>query len=83
MVLVEQFLARSDHERELSTNAPYFVAVWNEILSAPPPIVAVGKVFEPLDHSGKRKSAAGSVRPGGIKVDVVADEGRKWIRVNT
>lgn len=79
MLWFNQFLSRSDHGSELSTNASYFVAVWNEILSAPPPIVAVGKIFESPDGK-KKKGAAGS---GGIKVDVVADEGRKWIRVNT
>ncbi|KAF8523026.1 hypothetical protein JB92DRAFT_2705719 [Gautieria morchelliformis] len=80
--VLEQFLASSEHGSELSTNASYFVAVWNEILSAPPPIVAVGKVFEPPDGKSK-KNTSGSATPGGIKVDVVADEGRKWIRVNT
>lgn len=51
-------------------------------MTAPPPIVAIGKIIEPPD--GKKKAAAvGGARPGGIKIDVVADEGRKWIRVNT
>ncbi|KAF8958952.1 hypothetical protein BDZ97DRAFT_1906350 [Flammula alnicola] len=42
----------------LSTNAPYLIAVWNEVVCE-------------------------RVHPPGSKVDVVADNGRRWIRVNT
>ncbi|KIJ37319.1 hypothetical protein M422DRAFT_33852 [Sphaerobolus stellatus SS14] len=91
--VLEQFLAKPHRTKELSTNASYFLAVWNEILAAPPPIVAIGKEF-PLpkipDKSDKSSSSTpttstkrGSNKAGVIKVDIVADEGRKWIRVNT
>ncbi|KAF8512729.1 hypothetical protein BU17DRAFT_53869 [Hysterangium stoloniferum] len=82
--ILEQFLARPDHGPELSTNASYFIAVWNEILAAPPPIVAIGKIYDPpRANQTNKKGPSSRSRPGGIKVDVVADEGRKWIRVNT
>ncbi|KAF5325349.1 hypothetical protein D9619_009615 [Psilocybe cf. subviscida] len=73
----------------LSTNAPYLVAVWNEVLTAPPPTVSVFKTFplQPASKSAtdkekfKKKNDPG--HPPGVKVDVVADNGRCWIRVNT
>ncbi|KAJ7747928.1 hypothetical protein DFH07DRAFT_830594 [Mycena maculata] len=62
----------------LSTNAPYVIAVWNEVLCAPPPIVSVLRVFAvPTEPSlAAQKTTL-------VKVDVVADSGRRWIRVNT
>ncbi|CAA7269905.1 unnamed protein product [Cyclocybe aegerita] len=71
----------------LSTNAPYIIAVWNEVLCAPAPIASVFKTFQlkpsstPSDKSLKR--TAHQQRPPGAKVDVVGDNGRLWIRVNT
>ena len=50
-------------------------------MSAPPPIVAIGKIFDFSDGK-KTVNARARAKPGGIKVDIVADEGRKWIRVN-
>ncbi|KAI0325503.1 hypothetical protein GY45DRAFT_1330178 [Cubamyces sp. BRFM 1775] len=66
----------------LSTNAPYLVSVWNEVLHAPPPIVTIWRTFPevPQPSSIPRR---GSRKPPGIKVDVVADGGKRWIRVNT
>ncbi|CAE6474814.1 unnamed protein product [Rhizoctonia solani] len=60
----------------LSTNAPYILAVWSEIIAACP-VQAVGKTFNLPKEKGRGKDA------GTVKVDVVADEGRRWIRVNT
>ncbi|KAJ6481653.1 hypothetical protein C8R45DRAFT_308403 [Mycena sanguinolenta] len=61
----------------LSTNAPYLIAVWNEVLCAPPLIVSVLKSFPShSNHPGEPKTIS-------VKVDVVADSGRRWIRVNT
>lgn len=60
----------------LSTNAPYLLAVWSEILAAAQ-VQAVGKTFNLPKEKGRAKDA------GTVKVDVVADEGRRWIRVNT
>ncbi|KAF8153239.1 hypothetical protein B0H34DRAFT_97427 [Crassisporium funariophilum] len=71
----------------LSTNAPYLIAVWNEVLCAPALVVSVFKTFlfdPPANHApadGSRKRS--TQRPPGAKVDVVADSGRHWIRVNT
>ncbi|KAJ7628545.1 hypothetical protein FB45DRAFT_918580 [Roridomyces roridus] len=59
----------------LSTNAPYLIAVWNEVMCAPPPIVSMLRSFSaPSDGHGKTAA---------VKVDVVADSGRRWIRINT
>ncbi|EJF56476.1 hypothetical protein BD309DRAFT_896721 [Dichomitus squalens] len=66
----------------LSTNAPYLISVWNEVLYAPPPIVTIWRTFLEEDkpaHVPRR----GSHKPPGVKVDIVADGGRRWIRVNT
>ncbi|KAF8717434.1 hypothetical protein RHS02_09601, partial [Rhizoctonia solani] len=60
----------------LSTNAPYILAVWSEIVAACP-VQAIGKTFNLPKEKGRGKDA------GTVKVDVVADEGRRWIRVNT
>lgn len=72
----------------LSTNAPYLVAVWDEVLAAPPPVVGIWSGFpdpggrlalgDELPETGKKKRKAQDV-----KVDVVADGGLSWIRVNT
>ena len=66
----------------LSTNAPYLISVWNEVLLAPPPVTAIWATF-----SGSGKAVAprrrGHPKEDGVKVDVVADGGRTWIRVNT
>ncbi|KAI0752674.1 hypothetical protein C8Q80DRAFT_1217165 [Daedaleopsis nitida] len=66
----------------LSTNAPYLISVWNEVLHAPPPIVTIGRTFPEGDQTA-HIPRRGSRKPPGIKVDVVADGGRQWIRVNT
>ncbi|EMD37000.1 hypothetical protein CERSUDRAFT_95271 [Gelatoporia subvermispora B] len=68
----------------LSTNAPYLVAVWNEVLCAPAPVTAIWQTFpDPAQVQGKATRKRGSQKPPGVKVDVVADGGRRWIRVNT
>ncbi|KAH9927955.1 uncharacterized protein BXZ73DRAFT_48573 [Epithele typhae] len=64
----------------LSTNAPYLISVWNEVLHAPPPIITIMRTFVDGDMHVPRR---GSRKPPGVKVDVVADGGRQWIRVNT
>ncbi|PPQ92500.1 hypothetical protein CVT25_010333 [Psilocybe cyanescens] len=71
----------------LSTNAPYLIAVWNEVICAPPPIVSVYKTFpvqastSTLSHA--EKAGTRQEHKAGAKVDVIADNGRQWIRVNT
>ncbi|KDR74853.1 hypothetical protein GALMADRAFT_70436 [Galerina marginata CBS 339.88] len=64
----------------LSTNAPYLVAVWNELICAPAPIVSIFKTF-PSHAANDVPITRGP--PTGTKVDIVADNGRHWIRVNT
>ncbi|KAH8112343.1 hypothetical protein DFH11DRAFT_1744954 [Phellopilus nigrolimitatus] len=72
-----------------STNAPYLIAVWNELIRAPGPITFVDKTFnEPRARSGTKLLSHASAntfskKSSGVKVDVVADNGRGWIRVNT
>ncbi|KAK0205490.1 hypothetical protein DFS33DRAFT_1258434 [Desarmillaria ectypa] len=71
----------------LSTNAPYLIAVWNEVLCVPPRVVSVFKSFSstppPSTPVPRESRKAGGQKPSGTKVDVVADHGRCWIRVNT
>ncbi|KAK0484532.1 hypothetical protein IW261DRAFT_1667877 [Armillaria novae-zelandiae] len=71
----------------LSTNAPYLIAVWNEVLCAPARILSVFKSFSstppPSTPVPRETRKVGSQKPSGTKVDVVADHGRCWIRVNT
>ncbi|CAL1709890.1 unnamed protein product [Somion occarium] len=66
----------------LSTNAPYLLSVWNEVLLAPQPVIGIWNTFS---ESGKtiRPRRRGQPREDGVKVDVVADGGKRWIRVNT
>ena len=53
-------------------------------MRAPQPVVAVDKVFKLKATEKQRHGAAkGANRDVGTKVDVVAENGRKWIRVNT
>ncbi|KAJ7248558.1 hypothetical protein B0H12DRAFT_1324630 [Mycena haematopus] len=81
--VLEKFLdnPQSANLPQLSTNAPYLIAVWNEVLCAPPSIVSILKFF-PLDVSSDSNPHAGK-KTISVKVDVVADCGRRWIRVNT
>ncbi|KAI0943763.1 hypothetical protein AcW1_002848 [Taiwanofungus camphoratus] len=82
--VLEKFLAdeRCALLPPLSTNAPYLIAVWDEVLLAPPPIVSVCQTFHETSEPAMLPKR-GSRRPSGVKVDVVADSGRRWIRVNT
>jgi hypothetical protein len=72
-----------------TTNAPYLIAVWKEVLSSPPPILAIGKTFcqrpqKDAHVKGKKQARRqNSAKSTGVKVDVVADNGHTWIRVNT
>ncbi|KAJ6612783.1 hypothetical protein B0H10DRAFT_1806835 [Mycena sp. CBHHK59/15] len=68
----------------LSSNAPYLISVYNEVLCAPPPILSVLQTFPLTAHDlpNDRSQHVGARIPS-IKVDVVADSGRRWIRVNT
>ncbi|PPQ73273.1 hypothetical protein CVT24_009928 [Panaeolus cyanescens] len=93
--VLEKFLDQPNSETlpPLSTNAPYVIAVWNEVLCAPQPVVDIFKTFletpagnaaEETAHIAKAKRVTGGKRhPPAAKVDVVADGGRRWIRVNT
>ncbi|KAF8188042.1 hypothetical protein BJ912DRAFT_904113 [Pholiota molesta] len=66
----------------LSTNAPYLIAVWNEVVCAPPPTVSIFTTFHVTSAEKAGKKGEKNLVPG-VKVDVVADNGRRWIRVNT
>jgi len=67
-------------------NAPYLIAVWNEVLHAPRPILSIFKMFSSGgDHTLPPNAKAKSRHKptGGVKVDIEAANGRRWIRVNT
>ena len=79
---------RNDELPPLSTNAPYLAAVWDEVLAAPPPVVSIWSAFpDPGGHSipndGPPESGKRKWKAQDVKVDVVADAGLSWIRVNT
>ncbi|GJE93166.1 hypothetical protein PsYK624_093250 [Phanerochaete sordida] len=82
--VLEKFLANPECARlpALSTNAPYLISVWKEVITAPPPVTAIWSTFSETGkvlHPRKR----GLPKEVGVKVDVVADGGRCWVRVNT
>ncbi|EIW79548.1 hypothetical protein CONPUDRAFT_125876 [Coniophora puteana RWD-64-598 SS2] len=91
--VLTKFLAGEDarHQPPLSTNAPYLIAVWNELLTARPVVQSVYKNFFPSDphqddKNNKSSRAERRKQRGtwtGVKVDIVADSGKEWIRVNT
>ena len=56
--------------------------MWKEVLCAPQPVTAIWDTYSETGkalHPRKR----GLPKEAGVKVDVVADGGRRWIRVNT
>lgn len=55
------------------------------MLRAPRPITALGKMFEyPELKNVQDVEGQPKMQPSGkVKVDIVADNGRCWIRVNT
>ncbi|KAI0037093.1 hypothetical protein K488DRAFT_8301, partial [Vararia minispora EC-137] len=70
----------------LSTNSPYLISVWKEVLTAPAPVTSIGKTFYeggPARVRQPKVQGGQASRSNGVKVDVVADGGRSWIRVNT
>ncbi|KAF9781295.1 hypothetical protein BJ322DRAFT_267761 [Thelephora terrestris] len=78
---------KSEELPPLSTNAPYLVAVWEEVLAAPPPVVGIWSSFP---DPGGRSTRGDDVRKSkkkrkaqDVKVDIVANGGLSWIRVNT
>ncbi|KAJ7292680.1 hypothetical protein C8J57DRAFT_1490176 [Mycena rebaudengoi] len=73
----------SDREPPISTHAPYLLAVWNEILCAPPSIVSVFKFLPLSPANGTDRRERKAQRVPTAKLDVVADSGRRWIRINT
>ncbi|KAF8314344.1 uncharacterized protein EI90DRAFT_3090722, partial [Cantharellus anzutake] len=83
---VEKFL-KSDEGWEsrppLSTNAPYLIAVWDELIASRG-VTAVGKIFKLPKKADGTSLVRGKI-PGvsneSIKVDVVSEFGKKWTRV--
>lgn len=59
---------RDEITRDNTSNAPYLVAVWDELVHAHQPI-AICRTF--------------TIDSKPVKVDVVAENGSRWIRVNT
>ncbi|KAF9224819.1 hypothetical protein BS17DRAFT_51543 [Gyrodon lividus] len=92
--VLEKFLqehSNSSSVRPLSTNAPYLIAVWDELAHARRP-VAIYRFFSPQvttdTKDGKRggKATPAEARKAqirAVKVDVVAENGTRWVRVNT
>ncbi|WWD20696.1 hypothetical protein CI109_105172 [Kwoniella shandongensis] len=67
---IEQLVSSSAPPKELNTNAPHLLAVWEEAQQADWPLICISQVLECGDE-------------GQVKVDVVARGGEEWIKVNT
>ncbi|KAI6041517.1 hypothetical protein EDC04DRAFT_1259602 [Pisolithus marmoratus] len=83
--VLERFLedpTRSEGGPHISTNALYLIAVWQELAYSHHPIALYRTFFhqnrsqEHIPHGRKLSN-----RP--VKVDVVSENGARWIRVNT
>ncbi|WVQ63285.1 uncharacterized protein L199_001437 [Kwoniella botswanensis] len=65
---------------EVASNIPYYQAVWEQVKYAQWPIISIGQHFECQtqndEQNRKRKVQQ-------IKVDVVEDAGKVWVKVNT
>lgn len=62
------------------------MGVWNEVLCAPHPVLSIFKSFSSLPnhaHIAQRSRKEQGSKQQTVKIDVVADNGRKWIRINT
>ena len=58
--------------------------MWNEVLCAPPPLAAIFKSAPIAPRKGKEARGGGDEKKAGAaKIDIVAEGGRRWIRVNT
>lgn len=72
----------------MSTNLPYLLAVWNEVLVSEN-VVAICKTFPagPYPHQPAHTSQANGLdvkkASAPVKVDVVSDKGARWTRINT
>lgn len=83
--VLERFLqnpTQSEGGPSFSSNAPYLIAVWQELVHSHRPIALYRTFFHGNCGQGytphRRKL---SNRP--VKVDVVSENGARWIRVNT
>ncbi|KAJ7045102.1 hypothetical protein C8F04DRAFT_1206760 [Mycena alexandri] len=73
----------SEHEQPISTHAPYLVAVYQELIEHASSVVSVFKFLQLNPSDGADRRERKGRRPPSTKVDVVADNGRRWIRINT
>ncbi|KZT24645.1 hypothetical protein NEOLEDRAFT_1093876 [Neolentinus lepideus HHB14362 ss-1] len=76
----------------ISTNAPYLLAVWKECISARQPIASITQHLSYHHSASQERTFSASAlllktkentTEHGVKIDVIADGGRHWIRVNT
>lgn len=78
---------RNEELPPLSINAPYLVAVWDEVLVAPPPVVGIWCTFpdpgRPTLSGNAPETRKREQKAQEVKVDVVAGGGLSWIRINT
>ncbi|KAL4071764.1 hypothetical protein V8B97DRAFT_1943149 [Scleroderma yunnanense] len=78
--LLEDLQSQSKALRSFSTNAPYLIAVWQELINSYHP-VAIYRTFSLENDRLTPRESKQSSRP--VKVDVVTEGGKQWIRVNT
>lgn len=83
--VLERFLqnpTRSEGSPCLSANAPYLIAVWQELVYSHRPI-ALYRNFFPGNCSQGRIPHGRKLSSRPVKVDVVSENGARWTRVNT
>lgn len=86
--------ASNPSPKPLTTNSPYLLAVWGEVLGARD-IIAVGRtlvipvpIAEAADRSNvnaalEKQSPSPKPQNALVKVDIVAECGKRWTRINT
>ncbi|GHJ90158.1 hypothetical protein NliqN6_6560 [Naganishia liquefaciens] len=67
---LEELTLASQPPDHPSTNAPYLISVWDQVVTCPRPLISIGEAFK-------------SPRGDKVKVDVVGKGGMLWIKVNT
>ena len=67
---LEELTRASQPPDHPSTNAPYLISVWDQVVTCPRPLISIGEAFK-------------SPRGDKVKVDVVGKGGMLWIKVNT
>ncbi|KAG8216020.1 hypothetical protein J3R82DRAFT_8013 [Butyriboletus roseoflavus] len=89
--VLDRFTREDANSSTPSANAPYLIAVWGELVHARQP-VAIYRTFSPANGQDRTRGKAALTsqerttlksQTRSVKVDVVAENGARWVRVNT